>query len=237
MAVPGLQRLDGKLLDGLVFCSTVYDIFDEIQGTPAGLEELRLLTSKRAKRLMEELLPLARYVQSRYAPGSRLRIRWVGGNQPYDAFVMGSGLEFERRPLPRREYVEVTTAAHKNDYLVREQLHTQGLTWGGRTAARNRTTREVESEPFVYDQDERLAEHVDIVGMAIEDKAAKPYPKPVTLLVRCIFSLPVLEDEWAHIVKTLRQRERKHAFREIVLLDEVGKRCTTLSVKRFTRRR
>lgn len=236
MAVPGLQQLDGRLLDGLAFCATVYDILEEIQGTPGGLEELRLLTSKRAKRLMEELLPLARYVQSRYGPGSRLRIRWAGGNQPYDAFVLGSGLEFERRPLPRREYVEVTTAAHKNDYLVREQLHRQGLTWGGRTAARNRTTREVTSEPSVYDRDERLAEHVAIIGAAIAEKTAKSYPKPVTLLVRCIFSLPVLEDEWAHVVKTLRERESKHAFREIVLLDQVGRRCTTLSVKRFTRR-
>lgn len=165
-----------------------------------------------------------------------MRIRWAGGNQPYDAFVLGSGLEFERRPLPRREYVEVTTAAHKNDYLVREQLHRQGLTWGGRTAARNRTTREVTSEPSAYDRDERLAEHVDIIGAAIAEKTAKPYPKPVTLLLRCIFSLPVLEDEWAHVVKTLRQREPKHGFREIILLDHVGRRCTTLSVKRFTRR-
>jgi hypothetical protein len=237
MAVRGLERLDGRLLDGLAFCTTAYDIFEEIQGTPGGLEELRLLTSKRAKRLMEELLPLARYVQSRYGPGSRLKIRWAGGNQPYDAFLLGSGVEFERRPLPRREYIEVTTAAHKNDYLVREQLHKQGLTWGGRTAARNRTTREVTSEPTVYDQDERLAEHVDIIGAAIKEKAAKPYPKPASLLVRCVFSLPVLEDEWAQVVKTLRDREPKHAFREIVLIDHVGKRCTTLSVKRFTRRR
>lgn len=69
VAVRGLERLDGRLLDGLAFCTTAYDVFEEILGTPAGLEELRLLTSKRAKRLMEELLPLARYVQSRYVTG------------------------------------------------------------------------------------------------------------------------------------------------------------------------
>jgi hypothetical protein len=236
MAVRGLERFDGRLLDGLVFCATVYSTFEELHSSVGGLEELRLLTSIRAKRLQEELLPIARYIQSRYGPGSRLRVRWEGGNQLYDAFLLGSGLEFERRPLPRREYIEVTTAAHKNDYLVREQLHRQGYTWGGRTAVRNRTTHEVTSEPAVYEQNERLAEHVGIIAAAINAKAVKPYPKPVSLLVRCIFSLPILDDEWTHIVQTLRTREPQHAFREIVLLDHVGNRCTSLSVKRFTRR-
>jgi hypothetical protein len=136
--------------------------------------------------------------------------------------------------LPRRL---ATTEHGRRRHRESIQLHKLGLTWGGRTAARNRTTREVTSEPTVYDQDERLAEHVDIIGAAIKEKAAKPYPKPASLLVRCVFSLPVLEDEWAQVVKTLRDREPKHAFREIVLIDHVGKRCTTLSVKRFTRRR
>lgn len=70
--------------------------------------------------------------------------------------------------------------------------------------------------------------HVDIIGAAIKEKAAKPDPKPASLLVRCVFSPPVLEDEWAQVVKTLRERESKHAFREVVLIDHVGNRCTTL---------
>ena len=38
------------------------------------------------------------------------------------------------------------------------------------------------SEPSVYDHDERLAEHVDIIGAAIAEKGAEVYPKPARLL-------------------------------------------------------
>ena len=68
MSVRGLESLDGCQLDGLEFCTRAYTAFDQIRSHPRGVEELRLLTSKRAKRLVEEVMPITRYIQARYSP-------------------------------------------------------------------------------------------------------------------------------------------------------------------------
>lgn len=83
----GLSALDDKLLDGLRFCTKVYDLFDQIQSEPEGLGKIRLLSSKREKRLLEELIPITQYIQARYRVGNRIKVRWLSGSQPYDAVI------------------------------------------------------------------------------------------------------------------------------------------------------
>jgi hypothetical protein len=61
-----LSSLDNKLLDGLRLCLKVYDLFDQVRAEADGVGKLRLLKSKREKRLIEELLPIAQYIQTRY---------------------------------------------------------------------------------------------------------------------------------------------------------------------------
>lgn len=70
-----LSTFDGTLLDGLDFCGKVYDLFDWMQGVPDGIGKLRLRPTKNEKRLVEELIPLARYVQARYREGRRIKVR------------------------------------------------------------------------------------------------------------------------------------------------------------------
>ena len=83
-----LSALDDRLLDGLRFCTKVYDLFDQIRCLePDGLGKIRLLSSKREKRLLEELLPIAQYIQARYHVGNRLKVRWLSGSRPYDAII------------------------------------------------------------------------------------------------------------------------------------------------------
>src|SRR5689334_18068780 len=82
-----LSALDDNLLDGLRFCTKAYDLLDQIRAEPDGLGKIRLLSSKREKRLLEELLPIAQYIQARYRTGNRLKIRWLSGSQPYDAII------------------------------------------------------------------------------------------------------------------------------------------------------
>jgi hypothetical protein len=60
-----LSTFDDKLLDGLDFCRKVYDFFDQTQGSPDGVAKLRLRPTKNEKRLVEELIPIAHYVQAR----------------------------------------------------------------------------------------------------------------------------------------------------------------------------
>jgi hypothetical protein len=62
----GISTFDGQLLDGLDFCRMVYDLFDQVSAEPDGIAKLRLRPTKAEKRLIEELLPIAGYVQARY---------------------------------------------------------------------------------------------------------------------------------------------------------------------------
>jgi hypothetical protein len=71
-----LSTFDGQLLDGLDFCRKVYDLFDQVQAEP-GIEELRRRSTKGAKRLNEELLPIASCVLARYRVG-RLSVGSAG---------------------------------------------------------------------------------------------------------------------------------------------------------------
>src|ERR1019366_7780432 len=87
----GLSTFDDQLLDGLEFCRKVYDLFDQVQNGPDGIAKLRLRPSKNEKRLVEELIPIARYVQARYREGRRIKVRWLSGSQPYDAILWSSG--------------------------------------------------------------------------------------------------------------------------------------------------
>lgn len=125
-----LAIFDGQLIDGLDFCHKVYDLFDQIRGSPNGLEHIRLRSTQPAKKLIEELIPIARYVQARYREGCRINVKWFGGSQTYDAILWCRGDGVKHGGTPRKLVVEVTSAAHKDDYLRREQLHKEGISFG-----------------------------------------------------------------------------------------------------------
>ena len=227
-SIKGLESIDGQLLDGLEFCARTYAVFDVIRRAPRGVEELRLLTTPRAKKMLEELLPLAAYVQARYGVGSRLLIRWPGGNRPYDASLSVSGLDVEYRGVPKRQFLEVTTACHRNDYLVREHLHKTGGAFAPRSTARVPKTRGTVSTPSVHSYRENEREFIAQVGEAIKAKASKSYPPSTVLLVRLVVHLPILDDEWSFIVNELRNLQISVPFREVVLLEPISERLTSL---------
>src|SRR4051812_761780 len=86
-----LSTFDGRLIDGLEFCRWVYDLFDQTKEAPDGVAKLRLLSTKNEKRLLEELIPIARFVQLRYREGRRIKVKWHSGPQPFDAVLWSSG--------------------------------------------------------------------------------------------------------------------------------------------------
>jgi len=224
--------LDGQLLDGLVFCAHAYDAFEQIRSGPRGVEELRLLSSQRSKKMIEEILPLARYVQSQYGPGRKLSVRWLGGSQSYDAYMRNAGAAVKPLGLPARQYLEVTTAVQPNEYLVREHINSNGVAFASRGTRRDPKTRVITSEPTVYTNREPWDELVQLILSRIENKARKRYPKPTSLIVRCVVEMPVLDDEWSYVVDELRKREASDQFREVVLIEHVGNRCTVLYNRR-----
>lgn len=85
MNTPSLEDLDGRLLDGLDFCAATYALFESVRSTPEGVKSLCLRSGPTEKRLLEELLPICRYIQTYYRAGRYISVRWVNGSQSYDA--------------------------------------------------------------------------------------------------------------------------------------------------------
>jgi len=75
----------GRLLNGLDFGRKACDLSEQVQPEPDSVSNVRLRSSKVEKRLVEELIPIARYVQARYREGRRIRARWFATDQPYEA--------------------------------------------------------------------------------------------------------------------------------------------------------
>jgi hypothetical protein len=127
-----LSSLDGKLLDGLKFCIRVYDLFEQVRSEADGIEKLRLQSSKREKRLIEELIPITQYIQARYHLGNRFKLRWLSGSQPFDAIVWTPLRTVKYAGVPRKITLEVTSSRHEFTHLARKQLHETGGSFGAK---------------------------------------------------------------------------------------------------------
>ena len=223
MAISGLESLDGRLLDGLEFCGAAYDAFEAIWSSPKGIEELRLRRSPRAKNLLEEVLPLADFIRACYRLGCRLRIRWLGGNQPFDARVFYRGASVDRMEIPKRQFLEVTTAVHPTRHLVRELCNAEGASFAARGTHRDPKTKKIVSVPIVYEHSEMIAECAALISTRVADKASRSYPPATALLVHCDLGLLILADEWEEIVRAVRANLQSDQafFQEVVLVHDV----------------
>jgi hypothetical protein len=99
-----LGTFDNHLMNGLDFCKKVYAFHEQTRESPGGVTKLRIRDMS-VKKLVEELIPIARYVQAHYRAGMLLKVRWVLGNQPYDACLLSSGVlaeNFPRKATPFR---------------------------------------------------------------------------------------------------------------------------------------
>src|SRR4051812_25032153 len=115
MAKPRLLDLsdfDGHLIDGLSFCRKAYRLFDQILKAPGGRSHLRMLRSKTEKRLVEELIPISRYIQHRYHEAHRIKVRWKSGSQRHDAVLHAYGDWVNHGLAPKRLAVETTMSVH-----------------------------------------------------------------------------------------------------------------------------
>jgi hypothetical protein len=169
-----LSTFDGQLLDGLDFCRKVYDFFDQVRREPDGVAKLRLRRTKKQKRLVEELIPIARYVQARYQEGRRIKVRWLSGSQQHDAVLWSSGGLVEHGAAPRKVFLEVTTAVHENDHLARRLLQERGGSFGVKGISRDKKTGAIVSEPYVFSNGENARDLADQILERLKNKGDKP---------------------------------------------------------------
>lgn len=223
-----ISTFDGQLLDGLDFCRKVYGLFDQVSAGPEGIAKLRLRPTKAEKRLIEELLPIAGYVQARYRVGRRIKVRWFSGSQPYDAVLWSSGGLVAHRMAPRKLFVEVTTASHQNEYLARHLLHEKGGSFGVKGISRDKKTGTITSKPTVHTPDELALDLSVQIIERLKSKSAKNYSPGTVLIINCVPNSLILDPEWKDAIERVTQAEAHLAFREVFLIEPVMSHSATL---------
>jgi hypothetical protein len=223
-----LSTLDDKLLDGIKFCSKVYDLFDQVRAEPDGIGKLRLQPTKREKRLIEELLPIAQYIQFRYGVGNWIKVRWLSGSQPYDALLWSPLLMVQKAGVPRKMFVEVTTSIHENAHIARKMLHEGGFSFGPKSIRINKQTGVPESVPHVNVNDENVSDLTLQIIERLTAKALKGYPANTVLIVNCNADGLIFEDEWNNAIERVKSTQLHKAFREVFLIDPVGRHFSSL---------
>ena len=172
-----LADFDNHLMNGFEFCKKAYSFFEEIRRSPKGVERLRLRKGRLEKKLIEELLPIAKYVQARYRHGRQLKVRWKDGTQNYDARPLSSGHLADIGQVPKRHYVEVTTAVHENDHIERDLLNKTGHSFGVKGIKKDLQTGKYASQPYCYTNNESSEDLADKIAERITAKAKIKYPQ------------------------------------------------------------
>jgi hypothetical protein len=220
MKASSLAQFDGQLLDGLEFCSKVYALFEQIRSEHDGPSRLRRRPTRVEKKLLEELLPICKYVQASYRPGRYISVRWMDGNQQYDAELLQNGDYVAQSYYPEAGFLEVTCAVHPKEYLLRELLDKKGVAFGSE-GARRLEDGEIESIPVLHRSREFVESYAALVIKQIEKKAKIHYPENTTLVVQCTLNRLYMPDEWGELMARVRAALRRSGFREIYVYDTV----------------
>ncbi len=215
-----LSEFNNVLLDGLQFCSKVYALFEKIRQEEGGVSKLRLRKSNVEKRLIEELLPLCKYIQTKYREGRYISIKWVNGSQKFDAEIQQRAAYIDQGYFPKLSYLEVTCAMHKNEYLSREHLDKEG--WAlGLEGIKRLPTREIISEPTCHSNSDFIVSFSKTVMDQINKKTANTYPTNTTLIIQCSLNTLYYPNEWEMLISELKRDIQEHNFQEIFIFDAV----------------
>lgn len=225
-----LSQFDGKLIDGLLFCTKVYKLFEGLRQSEDGRSRLRMRATEVEKKLLEELLPICKYVQTKYRAGRYISIRWVNGSQQFDAEVLQSGGYVDEGYFPSAAHLEVTCIMHPNEYLSRELLGSGGVTFGV-AGIRRLKTREIHSEPVVHTNSDFVHSYSPLVLGQIGKKTGINYPSETTLIVQCSLNSLYTPDEWELLVAQVRNGLPEHDFREVFMYDTVSEYSCSLWCK------
>ena len=213
-----LDRFDGKLIDGLQFCSLAYELFEQVRAETDGTSRLRMRASDIEKKLLEEILPICKYVQAKYRTGRYISVRWKSGSQQHDAELSQEGAYIDEGYYPRQAYLEVTCTVHPNDYLSRELLDKRGFAFGA-DGLKRLQDRSSESTPVVHSNQDFVERFSKRLLERISDKANKPYPENTSLIVSCSLDTLYTPDDWDYLRKLIEQSRPKHPFNEVYVYD------------------
>jgi hypothetical protein len=221
MAVAGLEPVDGVWLSADEFRERCFTRLLAIKGKPGGIDEMTRLSTPRAKKLSEELMPIAAYV-ARHRDED-FDIRWLGGNQGYDAEIRSA-----TQSLP--EHLEVTIALPENEHLYRENIAETGGSFAAAGIRRDPKTRKVVSIPVAEANSDYLRELEGLARSAVARKLMKKYPAGTSLIVQFRLDRVLLRNEFDEIVTYLRAAsvDPEKRFREVILVEPYEFRSAAL---------
>jgi hypothetical protein len=216
-----LDSFHNKWLVGFSFCQKAYKLFNQIKSETNGLEHLRIRESELEKKLLEEILPLAKFVQIKTRPGNELKIKWMNGNQQFDACFVQFGSCVDNGFSIQKGHLEVTGVYHPNHYLANELLNSGETFFGCDGLMRDKKTKTIHSTPIAKDRI-KSAEHIATLAIGqIKRKSEISYPDNTILIVECSLANYYYEHEWHHFLGNVRENMPSHSFNEILLYDSL----------------
>lgn len=225
-----IGELDGQLLDGLQFCAKAYALFEALRAEPGGIERLRLRSGKDEKRLLDEILPICRYVQTYYRPGRYISVRWVNGSQSYDAELTQAGDYVTHGYYEQNAFLEITNAMHPNEYWIWELLN-QGKTAFAPEGIDPKRGTPLTSEPVVFTNSEHVLGFVPFVVSSIRKKMDIPYPENTSLIVQCLLNNLYVPSDWQLLVSEVEREIVATPFCEVLLMDSLTQRAAPLALQ------
>jgi hypothetical protein len=222
---------DGKLIDGLEFCRKTYALFDSMQERSGGVERLRAREGIAEKRLIEELLPICRYVQTYYRLGRYISVRWVNGSQSYDAELQQRGQLVTQGVVPQDAYLEATCAMHPNEHWIGKLLNA-GKPAFGPDGISKKKGQEVESVPVVFTNNQHVVSFAFLVQRIIEKKCSIRYPAHTSLVIQCHLNTLFTQEDWRELISLVEAAIESTPFQEVLLFDGVTERAMPLVLQR-----
>jgi|JI10StandDraft_1071094.scaffolds.fasta_scaffold106652_3 hypothetical protein len=226
-----LSEFDGQLLDGLDFCARTYALFESVRAQEGGVERIRIRAGIVEKRLLEELLPICRYVQTYYRLGRYISVKWVNGSQSYDAELHQSGEYVRQGFTPPVTYLEATCAMHPNEHWIGKLLNAGKPAFAPEGISKEKG-RNVKSEPIVFSGNEHILKFAPIVQSLIEKKSGIAYPEHTSLVVKCHLNTLYTPSDWQELTSTVERAVRSTPFKEVLLFDGVTERAVPLALQR-----
>lgn len=224
-----LSEFGGHLFDGLDFCRKAYKLFDTIRSQPDGIERIRQRSTRVEKKLIEEFLPICRYIQTYYRPGRYISVRWVDGNQSYDAELQQAGIYIEKGYIPPVAYLEATCVMHPNEYLIWRRLN-EGKPAFAPEGIKKQRRKPVESKAVAFTGNEHVSNFAPLVISSIREKEEIAYPKDTSLVVECYLNSLYTLDDWHLLISTVEQEMRTSRFQEVLLVNGTTDFATPLSL-------
>ena len=216
-----LDSFHNKWLVGFSFCQKAYKLFNQIKSETNGLERLRIRQSELERDLIQEILPLAKFVQIKTRPGNELKIKWMNGDQQFDAYFIQSGSCVDNGFSIPKGHLEVTGVYHPNHYLAKELLKSGEAFFGYDGLMRDKKTKSIHSTPIVRKGLEFVENMATLALDQIKKKSEIPYPDNTILIIECNLNIYYYEHEWYHFLCKVRENMPLHSFKEILLYDSL----------------